>query len=426
MVSRIRYSVVFSVALSITLLTINSSYANEPTGSWLRFRGENGTGIVSQCNVPIPWQQTDIAWTIPLAGGGNGSPVIKGEQIYIQSADANTGKRNLMCIDAKSGKQLWQKSEPLESHRMHRRSSYASPTPCIGDDAIYVVWGAPSNITVKSYSLDGSKENWSVNLGSFQSQHGYGASPALFGDTLVLFNSQQGEQLRGGQQPGESSVIALNANTGKRIWETPRTTRRVCYGVPTQYTTIDGKDALLFSNTGDGLFALELKTGAPMWNQNVFQKRCVSCPLAVAGLAIGTEGSGGGGNILYAVDLEGEHEVKFRINRSAPYVPTPVVKDNLMFLWDDNGVVSCVELPNGKTLWSQRTGSAPVSSSPVIAGEKLIGIAEDGTLTVLAASSSFRELGSIQLNDMTRATPLVSKDFLLVRTDSKLICIGNP
>ncbi len=142
-------------------------------------------------------------------------------------------------------------------------------------------------------------------------------------------------------------------------------------------------------------------------------------------IVIGTEGSGGGGNILFGVNLNGQHELKFEIKRAAPYVPTPVAKDELLFLWADNGIVSCVDAKTGESYWSERIGGN-VSSSPVIAGDKLLGIAENGTLTVLSASRNFQQLGKVELEEITRSTPLLAEDYLLVRTDSHLICVGKP
>ena len=129
--------------------------------------------------------------------------------------------------------------------------------------------------------------------------------------------------------------------------------------------------------------------------------------------------------MLFAVRLTGEHELAFQIDRAAPYVPTPVAKGNLLFLWSDNGIVSCVRVPENQVVWSKRIGGN-VSTSPVIAGDRLIGIAEDGTLTAIAASENFQELGSIKLEDTVRATPALSRDYILIRSDSKLLCVGQP
>ncbi len=126
-----------------------------------------------------------------------------------------------------------------------------------------------------------------------------------------------------------------------------------------------GHDLLLMNETGEGMFALDLRSGERVWNRKNFTKRCVSSPVVISGLAIGTEGSGGGGNLLFAIDTKRNHELVFEMRKAAPYVPTPVGVGQLMFTWDDKGIVSCVELPSGQVLWSERVGGN-VSSSPLL------------------------------------------------------------
>ncbi|MEM8733940.1 MAG: PQQ-binding-like beta-propeller repeat protein [Planctomycetota bacterium] len=422
-----RIAVLF-VALVATCPSLRpTSEAAEPSVSWSRFRGSNGTGVNPNCSVRLPWKDSDVAWTADLPGVGNSSPIVYGDRIFTMSADPKTAERYLLALDVTSGKTLWKKQVASTPHHLHRRSSYASSTPCASDELVYFTWATPEAVTLKAFTHEGELvwETKPGQLGPFVSQHGYGASPALFDDTLILFNSQQADQLPPGSTPGKSEVLAFDAKTGEIRWKTPRTTRRACYGVPTRYQDLSGRDLLLFANTGEGLYALDFATGEPVWNKQVFGKRSVSSPQIASGLAIGTEGSGGGGNILWAVDLEGDHEVRFKIDRSAPYVPTPVIRDDLMFLWGDTGIASCVSLPDGKTIWSRRIGGT-VSSSPVVAGDQLLGIAEDGTVTVLSASREFKRLGSIQLKETTRATPLVDDNYVLIRTNSRLICIGTP
>jgi outer membrane protein assembly factor BamB len=390
---------------------------------WNRFRGTNGQGVIEQCKVPLPWTESDVAWKIDLPGKGNGSPIAVGKKVFIMSAAAEN-QRYALAYDLVSGKELWRKSFATPSHKVHAKSSYASCTPCANSNAVFYAWASPENLTVKAFSHEGD-ELWTKDFGRYISAHGFGGSPVLVDDMLILSNNQDAEELPPGVAPGDSSILALDVKSGNVIWETPRKSVRTCYGAPSVLEDA-GKKVLIFAETGDGVFALDAATGKQLWNNKVFTKRSVSCPVIVGDIAISTEGSGGGGNILFGVNLKGDHELAFEIkNTIAPYVPTPVAKGELLFLWADKGIVTCASATNGETFWSERIGGN-VSTSPVIAGDKLIGIDEEGTVTILSASRSFQELGKVKLGEMTRSTPLLAEDYILIRTDSKLICVGKP
>ena len=399
-----------------------SSFVKAET-NWNRFRGENGWGVIDRSSVPLPWSDSDVAWNVTLPGTGNGSPIIQGENVYILSADPSTAERYVLSYDLASGKERWRKSYPSTTHKLHARSSYASSTPCADENAVYVAWGAPESILVKAFSHAG-EELWTRDLGRAVSQHGFGGSPMLIDGRLILLNSQDALELPEGVPPGQTTVVALDVKTGKTIWETPRETTRVCYGVPAVMKDASGRDLLIMNETGDGIFAIDAKTGAPVWNRKTFTKRSVSSPLIVGDLIIGTEGSGGGGNVLFAVDAKRNHELVFDVRKAAPYVPTPVAKDGMMFLWSDTGIVSCVQVPSGELLWTERVGGN-VSSSPIIVGDKLVGIADDGTVTILAADRTYKLVGQVKLGDTIRSTPAVREDCMLVRTDSTLRRIGQ-
>lgn len=405
------------------LLTTMVAPTKPARADWSRFRGENGQGVIDQCKVPLPWTDSDVAWKINLPGKGNGSPIVFGNKVFIMSAEAES-KRHALAYDLATGKELWRKSFATAKHGVHSKSSYASSTPCANANSVFFAWASPENLTVKAFSHDGV-EQWTKDFGRYISSHGFGGSPIVVDDKLILSNNQDAEELPEGVAPGDSSVVALDVKTGNVIWQTPRKSVRTSYGVPSVLEE-DGQKVLIFAETGDGVFALDAATGRQLWNNKVFTKRSVSCPVIVGDIAISTEGSGGGGNILFGVNLKGNHELAFEIkNTIAPYVPTPVAKGELLFLWADKGIVTCASATNGETFWSERIGGN-VSTSPVIAGDKLIGIDEEGTVTILSASRSFQQLGKVKLGETTRSTPLVAENYLLIRTDTKLICIGKP
>jgi outer membrane protein assembly factor BamB len=219
-------------------------------------------------------------------------------------------------------------------------------------------------------------------------------------------------------------MIALDKKSGIDVWQTPLTATRVCYGAPS-LARIAGREAILCASTGNGFFAVDAENGKLLWEPkpSPFSKRICSSLVQAGPLLISTEGSGGGGNILFAVKADGSQEEVYRLTKAAPYVPTPVVRGDLMFLWADNGIVSCVEVATGTIHWTERIGGN-VSSSPVLLGDKLLGISQEGMLTVLAADKRFSKIGEVGLEQTVRSTPAATKDRLLVRTDEQLWVVG--
>lgn len=398
-----------------------SSCAAEPLPStgWERFRGPNGQGVLPECNVQIPWTTSQVQ-RIKLPGTGNGSPVMSQGKAFLLSADPKDATRSVIAIDLAKNQIAWTKSFPSTTYSLHKYSSYASSTPCVDDKSVYVAWADPENVVVKAFSHTGD-EQWSRSLGRYVSQHGFGTSPIIVDGKLILLNSQDAQELPPGVEPGQDKMLALDCSTGKTMWEVDMPTTRVCYGVPC-VRTIGNRTELICSTTGQGMFAMDAANGKLLWSHDCFKQRVCSSSVLLGNVLVGTHGSGGGkDNMLVAWDVDQKKEL-FRVTRSAPYVPTPVSIDGLLFLWSDNGIVSCVELATGETLWNKRIGG-DFSGSPVIIGKQLINASHDGNVTVLAASRSFEVIGTIETMHTIRSTIAASKDIVLLRTDNELLII---
>lgn len=112
------------------------------------------------------------------------------------------------------------------------------------------------------------------------------------------------------------------------------------------------------------------------------------------------------------------------MTRSVPLVPTPIVKDGRLFLWADDGVVSCLNVATGEILWRERVGGA-YYSSPVCINNRLYGIARNGDVVVLAASDKFEVQSRVPLGEPVYATPAVAAGVMYVRTRSHLLALGG-
>ncbi|MEE2686407.1 MAG: PQQ-binding-like beta-propeller repeat protein [Planctomycetota bacterium] len=406
-------------ALAVICMVSSLAHSQE----WTRFHGPNGQGVSTLKSFPAQWTDKDINWKAELPGIGHSSPVVWGDQVYLFSADSKTAERYVLGIHAKDGRIVWNRTFKSEVHHLHQRSSFASCTPAVDEERVYVAWSTPTVTTFKAFTHAGD-EVWSVDLGRWESQHGFGTSPMIYKDLVILSNSQQANKLKEGQKPGESFMMAFDRRTGELRWKVARVSVNVCYSVPCIYTPKGGEAELICTSTGNGMFSLNPETGEQNWAVgDAFSMRTVSSPLIVGGLLYGSTGSGAGGNYLVGIRPGKNAEVAFKIDRQAPYVPTSVASGNLMFLWYDKGIVTCIDARNGNVHWRERLDTA-FSGSPIRVGDKMFCVDETGVVWVLAAEKQYKLLGKYPLGEESRSTPAVSGGQMFLRTYSHLIAVG--
>src|SRR5919201_336252 len=79
-------------------------------GEWPRWRGPRGDGHSDETNVPTRWSETDnIAWKVEVPGKGHSSPIVWGDRIFLTTALEKEQQRVLLCLDGRSGKELWRR-----------------------------------------------------------------------------------------------------------------------------------------------------------------------------------------------------------------------------------------------------------------------------------------------------------------------------
>lgn len=404
------------IAVLITLIAAQSAQSQE----WTRFRGPNGTGISEAEGIPTVWTEEDYNWTAELPGIGHSSPVLWGDKIFLTSAREEGAIRTVLCLSAADGRILWSKDYESTPHAKHARNSFASPTPAVDSERVYVAWSAPEKYTLLALDHYGNPA-WDRDLGPYISQHSCGTSPILYDNMVVIGNDQDA--------PGESFLLAVDSHTGEDRWRTPRKSARVAYSTPCVYRPADGEEQLIFNSMAHGISGIDPTDGATLWEREVFDKRSVSSPIVVAGNVFGSCGSGAGGNYVVAVRPGDaakniETEEAYRVDRQAPYVPTPVAKGELVFLWSDKGIVTCINARTGESLWQERI-RGNFSGSPIRVGDALYCISDDGDVFVLAATDEFKQLAKIPLGETSRSTPAVADGTLYLRTESHLFSVGG-
>jgi len=433
MIPRRRFLLTLIVALLASQRPALSAGAE---GQWSRFRGPNGTGISDATTVPVTWTEQDYNWKVELPGTGHSSPVLWGRRIFLTCGDPETARRTVLCLDTADGRKLWQRRYPSKTYRQHRDTGYASATPAADARGVVVTWTTPGEVVLLALDHNGD-QLWRRNLGPFVGARGSGTSPIIFDDLVVLANDQEDPNLlpeNAGKPPiplkGKSFLIAVDRQTGKTRWQTDRRTGIASYSTPCVYRPNGGAAELIFTSTAHGITGVDPATGRVNWElDDILPARCVASPVLAPDLVIGGHGVGIRGTSCVAVRPGARAKnvnpsLAYEVKRSVPLVPTPLVKDGRLFLWDDGGVVTCLNVSTGEVIWRERVGGS-FYGSPVCVGRRVYCVAKNGEVVVLAAADKFDVLARVPLGEPSYATPAVAGGVMYLRTHRHLFSLGG-
>ena len=395
--------------------------------NWPRFRGPNGTGASDLQGVPTQWSEEDYEWTTQLPGIGHSSPVIWDDALFLTSGnDRNTdpesavGSRSLHRVNAITGDLEWSREFELSSDVLHTKNSYASCTPTLDGERVYLAMATDDEYLLVALTMEG-EELWTAALGPFESQHGQGVSPIVYKDMVILANDQM----------GPSSIMAFDRESGDEVWTTPRNQRKTSYATPCIMPVEGYGPQILCLSGASGLAGLDPETGRQLWATGELPHRTVASPTFGDGVVIATCGGGGIGKYMIAMEAPGsgaqqDPEIRYEREQSEglPYVPTPIIHDNHVYLWCDQAMVCCVEIDTGETVWRKRV-EGNYSGSPVMIDGKLYCISEGGEIAVLDASPEFHLYGSSPLGDGSHATPAVANGRVYFRGFGRLACLAS-
>ncbi|MBN2009679.1 PQQ-binding-like beta-propeller repeat protein [candidate division KSB1 bacterium] len=404
-----------ALAIGCCLILINLLNAST---NWSRFRGPNGQGISSEENLPTSWSSNDYDWIAQLPGSGHSSPVVWQNRVFITSADKTKAKGYLLSIDLHSGTILWTQTIPVEAPKMHPDNSLAASTPVVDETQVYVVWTSKNDIRVIAYTHDG-RQQWAATYPPVHSRHGASNSPMLVDNILIITREQETDS------PYASSWIGIDKNDGSTVWEIERPTAPDnSFSTPCVMTSETGEQLVVFTSESNGLTAVRPVDGTIIWEVNdIFTSRVVVSPVIDNGYLLST--SRNEGFVFHINSLKTSPDIKYKLEKKfTPYVPTPLMKDNLLYIVMDNGSISCHQLTSGELLWRERPSGA-IYGSPVWVDGHIYMITRKGEVIVVQAGETYQLASIIPLDEKSHATPAVADGRLLLRTESKLFCVGS-
>jgi outer membrane protein assembly factor BamB len=453
------------------------SIASGADGPWAQFRGPNGSGGDSATGYPVEFSPTkNVLWKVAVPYGQS-SPVVAGGHVYLTSSEP--AKLLTICLDAKSGRELWRREIPRKkAQTIFRANDPASPTPVADADGVVAFF---AEYGLVAYSA-GGKDRWSVPLGPFTNFYGMAGSPILAGDLVVqVCDHQKG-----------SFLLAVDRKTGAKRWRTERPALDIGWATPMVFRPAEGQAQLIVLGT-TRLDSYYLGTGESVWWMPIGSGGALGTPVAAGGtLYVSTLASSepylptfASALAMYDKDHDGklseeefkadkdmgEHfgwidensdgyvteaewnkarslgagefgaialdpakargqlaasSVKWRFKKNLPYIPAPLVYQGVYFMVRDGGIITSLDPSTGGLLKEGRTREAlgEYYASPVAADGKVFLASGEGKITVLKASAEWEVLGVNDLGDEVHATPALSEGRIYVRTHGTLYCFG--
>jgi outer membrane protein assembly factor BamB len=234
------------VALLLTSLTATSALADD----WSQFRGPNGSGVSDTKGLPTEFgPNKNVVWKTELPPG-HSSPVLTRDRIFV------TAHKNdslfVICLDRQTGKILWERQVPrVRGGRLQNVNGPASPSPVTDGSNVYAFFQESGLI---SFDADG-KERWKLPLGPFNMFYGFGASPILVDDKVILPVDQDNPT---------SYMIAVDKNTGRVRWKVDRPIVISGYSTPIIYKPKQGPKQIIVPESFQ-LSAYSVEDGKRVW-----------------------------------------------------------------------------------------------------------------------------------------------------------------
>lgn len=435
------------------LAVVAASIAWQSSGAaagenWPQWRGPDGQGISSVTTYAEEWSpEKNVAWKAPIEGRGLSSPVVWGNYVFLTTAiegekipghkapdhldfnhqpgyfhpdSVGVDFRNtlkVIALDARTGKLLWERTayDGLMYDNRHRKNTYASGTPVTDGKLVYAFFEAAG---IYAYDFTG-KQVWRSSVGVMaKAGLGPGTSPILWEDLLILQCDQE--------MGANSAMVALDKQTGKEVWRTPRTTRR-SWATPILVKAGDRTE--LIASGAEMVIAYDPRTGKELWRADGVQSHPIPSPVAGHGMVFMTAGSQAKRALAIKVggngDLTKSDAIAWRYDKGTAYVPSPILHGDYLYLMNDKGLVTCLDARTGQVKYEG--GRVPVpatfTASLVAYGDRLLMTSEDGDTFVIKAGPAHEVLRTNSIGEPVYASPALANGTIFIRGEKHLFAI---
>lgn len=428
----------FCWTLLLLILTLGLPLAR---ADWPDFRGPRGDGHVSApgdnkpIGLPLTWSETNnIRWKTEISHRGVSTPVVMNGQVWLTSATADGHDYFAVCVDKENGKILFNETvfhtdNPESQGNGASMNTYATPSPVIEPGRVYVHYGSAGTACLDTKT---GKVIWKRSDLPCRHYRGASSSPVLFENLLIL--TFDGADLQ--------YLAALDKKTGETIWKTNRSVvwndesvpgpmardgdLRKSHGTPL-IATVAGKPQLI-SVGAKASYGYNPRTGEELWRVEYNDWSSAPRPLFDNGLAYIVTGLVK--KELWAVKTDGrgnvtDTHVAWKLSTHIGKYASPLLVDGLIYTPAEESFVTCLEAATGKVVWTERIGGK-YAASPIYADGRLYFFSQDGTTTVLKPGRALEVLATNKLDAGFMASPAADGKAFYLRTRTHLYRVEAP
>jgi outer membrane protein assembly factor BamB len=394
---------------------------------WPTFRGPARTGVAADTDLLERWPADGprLVWRSAGAGRGYASPAVAGDQIFTLGDGLSTAPdadEYLSCFDRATGRPLWRTKTGAAWTGGQPTWQSSRSTPTVDGGIVYVL--SPFGQLVACATEDG-RELFRVDLderlgGVKGDPWGYSESVLIDGNRLVC-------------TPGgpHATMVALDKRSGRPIWACAVPDDPGAGHASIVIATVGGR-RIYVQTTAGGAVGVDAQSGRLLWTYPIERTIAViPTPIVKDDLVFIAAGYKRGGALLRQVPGAGgtvtvEEVYGLNSDLANKHGGIVLVGDHLYGDSDDKGIPFCADLRTGKLAWKER-GSGRGSAAMLAADGHLYVRFADGTLALVKADpAGYEEVSSFKVpgsgDRPSWAHPVIVDGRLYLREGDEILC----
>ncbi len=383
--------------------------ANSFAQDWPQWRGVNQDAKVTGFKAPQQWpSELPQSWKV-VVGLGDASPVMANGKIY--SFGRVGDDEVMMCLNAASGKEIWQTKYPALAVTGPSASAHPGPrsTPAVAEGKVVTlgIGGVLSCLDANTGKVVWRNEEYTKELPQFFT----GLSPLIANGTCFVH--------LGGKDKG--TIVAFDLISGKPKWQSE--TEGPSYS-SMALMTVDGEKQIV-ELTERSLIGIDPENGKILWQipATVNNRYYNAASPVIDGQVVIITGQGQGTRAIRITKQGNDYKTE-EIWKNADLGTkwnTPVLKDNFLYGLSDQRKLYCMNAKTGETAWIDIKIQNDFGEI-VNTGTLLVALPQTSNLVIYKPDpKAYNEVAVIKVSDTPTYTyPILTGNRIIIKDKESL------